>query len=214
MKYKTRVWHPFDKGNYRCEWHRAYLWGIIREFCRDLRRCHERIWKGYCDFDLFSIDIWFTGIMPVMLREFKENQHGYPNASELTADRLFEDDEEKEREAVKAWHAILDRMAFLLEEADEETCRKTNPYEEEYEKACLEFDKKYGLMGEKLKTELDKKNERNGLGIRAYTMNDVPEYRPVVKHYMEEWAKIGQYRQDCKDEALALFSKWFYSLWD
>jgi hypothetical protein len=68
--------------------------------------------------------MWFTGIMPTMLREFKENQHGYPNAPELTADLAFENDEEKEREAVKAWHAILDRMAFLLEEADEETCRK------------------------------------------------------------------------------------------
>ena len=40
------------------------------------------------------------------------------------------------------------------------------------------------------------------------------EYKDIEEKYYEEEKALSQYREDCKNEALELFSKWFYSLWD
>ena len=63
MKYQTGVWHPFRRDDYHWAWYDKKLWGVIRQFGRDLRRCHQRIWRGYCDYDLFSFGHWFLGIV-------------------------------------------------------------------------------------------------------------------------------------------------------
>ena len=215
MKYKTRVWQPFRRDSYHWAWYDKKIVGVIQEFGRDLRRCHQRIWRGYCDYDLFSIFHWFLGIMPTMLQEFKDTQHGCPIVPGFISHRVFLDDADKEGdEDLKAWNAVLDRMIFLLQEVDEETCSRVNPYEEEYFKARREFDEKYGSFGEKLMTDEERKDSESGWGTRWYSLHDVEEYRPLAEKYMDEKKKIAQYRSECKDEALALFSKWFYDLWD
>ena len=45
---------------------------------------------------------------------------------------------------------LLDKMIFLFREMSEETCRKENPYQKEYEDTLQEFQIKYGIFGEKL----------------------------------------------------------------
>lgn len=49
---------------------------------------------------------------------------------------------------------------------------------------------------------------------KIYFPGDVEEYKELSEKYMEEERKLGQCRMECKNEALALFSKWFYDLWD
>ena len=44
--------------------------------------------------------------------------------------------------------------------------------------------------------------------------SEIPEYKDIEEKYYEEEKALSQYREDCKNEALELFSKWFYSLWD
>ena len=215
MKYKTRAWKPFQREAYHWAWHDKKIVGIVQAFFRDIRRAHQRIWRGYCDYDIFSIYDWFLGIMPTMLQEYKDNLHGCPDAPGLISHRVFLDESEKEGdESLQAWNAVLDRMLFLLKEADEETCTRENPYEEHYLRALKEFEDKYGSFGEKLMTEEERADEKSGKGIRWYTLHDVEEYRPLAEKYMDEEKAIAQYRWDCKNEALDLFSKWFYDLWD
>ena len=215
MKYKTWVWHPFCRDDYHWAWYDKKLWGVIRQFGRDLRRCHQRIWRGYCDYDLFSIDHWFLGIMPTMLQEFKDTQHGCPVVPGLASHKVFlEKEEEKDDEDLAKWNAILDRMIFLLKEAEEETCSKTNLYEDEYFKAHREFEGKYGKWGEKLLTPEEQEDVKNNRGHRLYFPGDVEEYKELSEKYLEEEQKLSQYRMECNNEALALFSKWFYDLWD
>jgi len=214
MKYTTHVWKPFDRFVYRGEFRTKFIWGVLRQFGRDMRRCHERIWKGYCDFDLYSITDWFLGIMPAMVEDFRDNLHGYPDALDSVSQKLILDDSEKEDDGMKAWQAVLSRMAFLLREADERTCSRKNPYEDEYMKAHREFSEKYGSFGEKLLTEEEKKQSQDGLGIRWYILSDVEEYKPISDQYFAEERKIDEYRHECKEEALGLFTKWFDHLWD
>ena len=142
--HKTRIWRPFRRSDYRAAWVDQNIIGILKEFCRDLRRCHQRIWKGYCDYDLYSIYEWFRRIMPPMLENFKDNLHGYPSsfydissseAEEDKSDKADETDEtSKIDKGMKVWQNTLDKMIFLFRESDRETCSHQNPYEEEYSK--------------------------------------------------------------------------------
>ena len=74
-KYKTLVWKPFRRTEYRDAWRKHNIIGVLKEFVRDLRRCHQRIWRGYCDYDIFAIDDWFLGLMPTMLEDFRDHLH-------------------------------------------------------------------------------------------------------------------------------------------
>lgn len=214
MKYETRVWRPFQRDTYHWAWHEEKLPGIIKEFAREIRYCHQRIWRGYCDHDIFSIFDWFLGIMPSMLEAFKDNLHGCPDAPGLISHRVFLEDADKDTESMKAWTEILDKMAFLLKEADESTCSRTNQYEEAFLNARQEFEEKYGKWGEKLLTPKEQDDLKNNRGRRIYFPGDVDEYKELSDHYLEEERRIAEYRRNCKNEALKLFSEWFYDLWD
>lgn len=170
MDYRTNIWHPLNKDRYRWAWNEKKIVGFFQEFRRDLRRCRERIWKGYCDYDLFSICSWFLGIMPTMLEEFRDNLHGHPVFSGSISHRVIVDKCDESSEEFKIWKEILSKMIFLLRESNEETCSKTNPFEDEYK-----------------------------------TISDL---------YLAEEEKLGKYRKECTDKALALFSRWFNDLWD
>ena len=213
-KYKTRVWRPFQREPYHWAWHDKKLTCVLQEFGRDLRPCHERIWRGYCDYDIFSIYDWFLGLMPTMLEDFRDHLHGYPEVPDSGPQKLALSEEDQSSEGMLVWKAVLDYMIFLLLEADEETCTRENPYEAEYSKEQSEFEKMYGPWGEKLMTAREKEDYRKGKGRRVYFPDNVEEYKPVSEKYFDERRKLEQYRRECKDEALALFSKWFYDLWD
>ena len=147
MKYETRVWKPFDQASYRRAWRDKMIVGVVKEFARDLRRCHRRIWRGYCDADTFSISDWFLGIMPAMLEDFGDHLHGFPSSPDSVSRQVALDDEDTGSEGMKAWKAVLDRMIFLMREADRDTCTRENPYKEAYEKAFDAFRKKQSLSG-------------------------------------------------------------------
>ena len=137
---------------------RNISWKLFKK--REERRFRrERAKKGYCIRDLWAMDDWFTDIIPKMLREFKEKKWCYPM---LWADEWYEQNKEKcnkaginkdnlyiaetggnteEQEKLsedlsqyqqKTWNDILDRMIFLFEESNVDTCKKKNPYKEEY----------------------------------------------------------------------------------
>lgn len=77
-----------------------------------LMRCSiQRVQKGYCYIDLWSIDWWFLSVVPDMLKEFRDNKNGYP----------------ADLESEEQWNEIIDKMILLFTEANEETCSKKNP---------------------------------------------------------------------------------------
>lgn len=214
MKYKSSVWQPFNKENYHWAWRDKKLIGVIKEFVHDIKRCHDRIYKGYCDHDVWSIDRWFLKIMPTMLRELRDTTNGYPDSVENSSHAISIDEMDKINDGMKAWKKELSRIVFLLQEADEDLCRRKNPYQAEYDKAQKKFERKYGMFGEKLLTKKEKIDSRSGKGKRMYTISDVPEFKSISDRYFDEERKLSKYRSKCKDKAMKLFSKWFYDLWD
>lgn len=122
--------------------------------------------------------------------------------------------EDADDAGMKQWDEILSEMIFLLKEANEDTCTRENKYQKEYDKAQEEFDNKYGMFGEKLRTEAEKAEEKKKGTHRIYMLGDVPEYKEISESYFNELRALSDYRDECKSKALELFSKWFWDLWD
>ncbi len=74
---------PDGKGHFQPDIKRP------RQIGGDIKWSHQRIRKGYCDYDLFSVDDWFMKIMPEMLRVFKKTRHGSPDAVNYHSHAVF-----------------------------------------------------------------------------------------------------------------------------
>ena len=167
----------------------------IGDFFRSIKWAWQRATKGYCELDTYSVSDWFLNTLPDMIEEIKKNYTGYPD--ELTE---------------QEWNEILSRLTFLLREANADTCTKVNPYESEYSRISDEFRAKYGEWGEKLLTNEEKAEAKKNGSSRIYFPSDMPEYKDICELHSEEERKLNAYREQCNNEALELFSKWFYTL--
>ena len=186
---------------------------LVRRWGRNIKYAYQRIRYGYCDRDIWSIDSWFLGVFPNMLEDLKGTTHGYPNTHSVYSHALVGTGapEKVDEDGMDRWKDILSEMIFLFREANPDTCTQVNKYKEEYDKAFEEFTKKYGLFGEKLLTEDDKRETGS---TRWYMLGDVPEYKEISNLYHDECRRIDEYRNECKDKGLDLLKKWFWNLWD
>ena len=78
----------------------------------------------------------------------------------------------------------MDNMIFLWRESNEETCKRINPYYDEYGKAFEEFTEKYGILGDKLRTEAELENDK--------------KFRVRTGHFMDELYKLLNYKSNYK----------------
>ena len=198
----------------------------IGDFFRSLKWAWQRATKGYCDLDTYGVGDWFLNTLPDMLESIKNNRVGFPSvlleegiahyglksmdeynaASEELRDNIDDYGNEK-------WSEILSRLIFLLRDANEDTCTKVNPYDEEYTRISKEFRAKYGEWGEKLLTDEQKAEAEKTGSHPVYLPYHMPEYKEISDLYFNEEHKIREYQVQCKDKAIEMFSKWFYSLW-
>jgi len=151
---------------------------VIFKFQKNIKNIIYRIQRfkrGYSDKDVWNIDMWFLNIMPKILTEYKNNLHSCPME--------FYDNKNC---STKKWEKLIERMIFLLQEMNEETCSYKNKYEEEF--LALFDNKDYNYI---VQSDSDLQN----------------------KYYGEEKNK-NNYMNNCKKEFFELFSKYFYDLWD
>ena len=186
---------------------------MIKHFGRCLKWSIQRVVRGYADCDVWSMFSYLQELMPDMLRHLKDNRHGSPGY--LGENYTNEDGILVNDTCHAEWDKILDRMIFLWRETDEETCSEKNPYEDEYMKAFSEFDEKYGFLGEKLQTKAElEENKKRGGGGTIHFMDEIPEYKEIYEKHRVEDDKLEKYREECKDEAIDMLKKYFFSLWD
>ena len=173
----------------------------MRSMRQDMRWAHQRIWKGYCDYDLYSIDGWFMKIMPEMLQEFKKKRHGSPDM-EGGLPVSVAPDGGKNLDCHQKWTLVLERMIFLLGEMNEDTCSHKNPYRKKYFAASRKY--REGPI-----------ENPDGSSTYHYTdLKEIPECRELDEKYHKAEKKLMKYRLDCKQEFFDLFSRYFYHLWD
>lgn len=91
--------------------------GKLHEWKNKIKWFFQRGIKGYCDRDLWDIDIWFTTIFPKMLDEFDKTRHGYPCALSIEDEIKFRNDDEIWEQMNLEWSNTLQEMAKLFIDA-------------------------------------------------------------------------------------------------
>ena len=189
-----RVWRPFSGYAYKKPWR---IWDLLRQIRKDINWSHQRIWKGYCDYDLYSIYDWFLEIMPPMLKEYKKKRHGSPVGKNKEIQSMIMTEGEREQSIHTEWDKTLDRMVSLLREMDE----KSNPYTGEYFSMIAKY--REGPI-----------KEPDGSVSYRYADVTEPADKELERKYHEEIRRLDAYRNDCKKMFFELFSEHFYDLWD
>lgn len=163
---------------YPCNW-----WSNIRYFFRTIKWGWQRATKGYSDYDTWDLDIYYSRMMIASLSQFRAEVQGYPGYMD----------------SIEDWYAILDRILFLLKQANEdEPLEEKNElaewYEEHLETATLSV------------TEV--KN-----GVRKYVDTDDEEAKAKVKQYYQREEELYEIRKQKRKEAFDLLSEYFGHLW-
>ena len=106
----------------------------------------QRAFRGWADYDVLSMDTWFMEVIPQMLQHQRDCKVSTPV---FDVDASYEENREK-------WDQILDKMIFLCQEMNEDTCSKKNEVKlddemwwerqqeiDQYRQQCLESFFKY-----------------------------------------------------------------------
>ena len=129
----------------------------MQEILKYLKRCIkwscQRIVRGYAEGDGWNMDGYLQRLVPDMLQDLKDNRNGSP--SYLGENYTNEEGILVNDTCHDEWDKILDNMIFLWRESNEERWNRINPYYDEYHKAYEEFTEKYGILGDKLRTEAE-----------------------------------------------------------
>ena len=209
---------------------------------REEKAKQQRYERGYADSDVWNLCNWFICTTRPMLQDLAKNHMGFPatidyeyyekHKNELGVNSYDEwccwpsdkDSEEYKRRSTanelcsQYWTDILNQMIFLLNEMDEDTCSKQNPYQEQWWHYHELFDKKYPKHGDELKTpeELQRdKDTHTWLHVGPERDPEFgKEYIKVQKKFLDYNKKISKYRDTCKNKFFKLFSKYFWDLWD
>lgn len=128
------------------------------------------------------MDDYLQRLVPDMLQDLKDNRNGSP--SYLGENYTNEEGILVNDTCHDEWDKILDNMIFLWRESNEETCKRINPYYDEYDKAFEEFTEKYGILGDKLRTEAELENDK--------------KFRVRMGHFMDELYKLLNYKSNDK----------------
>ena len=128
---------------------------------KKLRFIKQRVKRGYADEDVWDMNNWFIETVVPMLKQLKQEKHGYP--CDMTE---------------KEWDDILDEMIFNFTELDEDTCSMQNEYWEKY----------YNSPDNEEKEELRKKWLKRAEEINKY-QNDCKNkaFELFSKHFWSLW---------------------------
>lgn len=162
----------------------------IKNFFRKIKFAFQRVKRGFSDYDVWDIDMWFCKTVPAMLERLAETTHGYPHqfwqAYNIDVANGAMTTHEADEAAYKNWQMTLYQMADALREAHECTRKKSNPYEHAY------FD------------ELTKGGKVN---LKTASSD-------IANAYLQHEIELQTYSERKLEEGLNLFKENFYNLWD
>lgn len=192
----------------------------------------QRAERGFSDYDVYDIDIWFLTIMPKMLDELIKHINSYPSSfedeyiKEHKLDHLNLSDEQREqmdKYCFNKWKKILREMKSAFIKSNDHSYIYKNKYEEEYNRLWKPFFETYGFNGEALKGNVKKEYLRDKKGkiietlyhpIKTYRFKDMSEEnKRISKLHFAENRKIEKRYEANKRKALEMFVKYFDQLW-
>lgn len=174
MKNKLNIFTNEYMLWYPCNW-----WDNIKHFFRTIKWGWQRATKGYSDYDTWNLDVYYSNIMIASLSQFRAEATGYP---------CYMND-------IEEWYAILDKIIFLLKQANED-----EPLEEKNELA--EWYEEY------LSTKT-----LNFTKVEKINSEDDEETKAKVMQYYKREEELYNIRTQKRKEAFELLAEYFGHLW-
>jgi len=179
---------------YRKSYYLTHPWKIFSEIKRNLRWAWQRIFRGWDDRVIWSIDSYLFEMLPIWLRELKEIKTGIPLIMYDDSDlNEIEIPESADNRAQCKFDVILEMMAIGFESGYKLTSASMDTYDE-FDQWQIET---YGSVVWDIFND-DSEHHRR--------MNEFG-YREKMK------AEIEQHQKKL-DIALGLFAKYHGALWD
>ena len=138
---------------------------------------------NFLDYDILDLDVYYSNMMIASLSQFRAEAMGYPGYMEN----------------IEEWHAILDKIIFLLKQANEDV-----PLDEKNELA--EWYEEY-LKTKTLSLVEVKK------GVRKYVDNDDEETKEKICQYYKREEELYEIRKQKRKEAFELLAEYLGHLW-
>lgn len=196
------------------------------------RMAKQRYKKGYADCDVWGMNYWLGETFAKMIRRLEQMKHGCPMTDfkevnnfpiDWVEKQKMEIDIQNEKDGYECfdlfsdfsrWQLILRRIAWCLEQTNDEITDIENEYYEEYNRQS------WGEEPEKesfkewwnrhfVVEETDKKGNP-----KLWRMVERKADEELERKYFDREKEISQYRDDCKNEAFDLLKEYFWALWD
>ena len=166
----------------------------IKNFFRSIIRAWQRATQGYCGWDVWDLDTYYTELMRDTLIHLAENHFGHPQE--------FEHEERQEPDGSytvlkDSWKDWLYETALLLDKSLDRSFDDHQYFPNKYENDYVNV--------ERIVIDLPD-------GGREWKFSDEDE--EIIKKYLEEEKKIAGQRDDCKNQALDRIKIHWWNLWD
>ena len=164
-------------------WYPRNWWKNICYFFRTIKWGWQRAIRGYSDYDTWDLDVYYSRMMISSLSQFRKETKGYPG--------YMNDIEE--------WYAILDKIIFLLKQANEdEPLEEKNDLAEWYE--------------EYLETKPFTLTVVGKVGGITQRQDDEETQSKLMQYYKRE-EELYEIRTQKRKEAFELLAEYFGHLW-
>lgn len=196
----------------------------ISDYRFNKRMARQRYKRGFSDNDCWGMNYWLVDTFPKMFITLRDMKHGAPELPFEEYNKLpgpwryeykrqyrekckKEGYEYEEDTIFEKWFVILSRIAYCLEQANEDL-ELENQYRKEYFKKLWEEEEK---EDKNFKYWWNKHFEKIHGG---YVLRTLPVDKELENKYYKREEEIWSYKQKMKDEAMDLIKKYFYHLWD
>ena len=160
-------------------WYPRNWWNNIKHFFRTIKWGWQRATKGYSDYDTWNLDAYYSNMIIASLSQFRAKANGYP---------YYMND-------IEEWYAILDKIIFLLKQANED-----EPLEEKNELA-------------KWYEEYLSTKTLNFTKVEKINSEDDEETKAKVMQYYKREEELCNIRIQKRKEAFELLVEYFGYLW-
>lgn len=157
----------------------------IKHFFHTIKWGWQRATKGYSDYDTWDLDVYYSNMIIASLSQFRAETMGYPGYMEN----------------INEWYAILDKIIFLLKQANGD-----EPLEEK-NKLAKWYD---GYLATK---HLDMTEVANGKAMRISLTEVDEETETKRKQYYKREEELYNIRTQKRKEAFELLAEYFGHLW-
>ena len=165
--------------------HPLNIFRNIRQFFRNIKWAWQRATRGYSDWDLWDLDMFYLDLLINSLRDFKAHTLSCPEKDDV--------------QTLEDWQNVLESMILHFEHARDYEEIYPNPYEDKYFNKLINIVSGYVDGKQKVRVEIEPRSKE--------------EQEIYHKRKIEFIKNQQRFREKNLQRGFELLNKWFNHLW-